>query len=330
MDGISVIICCYNSADRLPQTLAHLASQKFSQKISWEIIVVDNASTDHTSAVARNCWEEQGSPVPLKVVTEPQMGLTNARNRGVTEAKYEILIFCDDDNGLSESYMNIAWEILNTDRNIGALGGNGYSSTLPLWLMDFMNYYALGPQGTHSGEVTYTQGCLYGAGLVIRKSSLKTIKQKEFSSIMSDRIGKSLISAGDTELTFAIRLAGFKLWYDSRLTFEHFIPASRFTVSYFARLVFYIGYSWMALLPYHQRINKLKEKFPSPSWVDMMYILKRLLMSLMMSIFFTVIFKLKHSRRQVVQLIFQSGELYFTLKNFQVYKKPLKFLATIK
>ncbi len=80
--GVSIIICCYNSAHRLPKTLAHLKTQVVSQIIPWEVIVVDNASTDGTDQVAKTQWGELPG-VPFRVVNEPRPGLSNARNLGV-------------------------------------------------------------------------------------------------------------------------------------------------------------------------------------------------------------------------------------------------------
>src|SRR5690348_8092021 len=73
--GISVVICTYNGAERLPQTLAHLAAQEDTGTIAWEVLVVDNASTDDTAEVARRCWPAD-APAPLRVVGEPRMGLS--------------------------------------------------------------------------------------------------------------------------------------------------------------------------------------------------------------------------------------------------------------
>lgn len=51
--GVSIVICCYNSASRLPETLQHIAEQEVAANISWEVIVVDNASTDNTQEIAK-------------------------------------------------------------------------------------------------------------------------------------------------------------------------------------------------------------------------------------------------------------------------------------
>src|SRR5439155_12302864 len=88
--GISVVVCCYNSAQRLPATLGHLAAQEVHEGLDWEIIVVDNASTDETSRAAHAAWPAPptcgGYPgAPLRVVFEPHAGLSNARQRGLDE-----------------------------------------------------------------------------------------------------------------------------------------------------------------------------------------------------------------------------------------------------
>ncbi len=54
--GVSIIICCYNSERRLPETLAHLFTQQVSEDIPWEIIVVNNASSDATSRIAAQAF----------------------------------------------------------------------------------------------------------------------------------------------------------------------------------------------------------------------------------------------------------------------------------
>src|SRR4249919_3030237 len=85
--GISVIICCYNSSDRLAQTLEHLSRQIVPRQLSWEILLVDNASTDDTAEKALAIWNRllPGSQI-LCVLTETNPGQQFARIRGVKEA----------------------------------------------------------------------------------------------------------------------------------------------------------------------------------------------------------------------------------------------------
>jgi len=79
--GVSIVICCHNSARLLPKTLSHLKRQRVPDGLSWEVVIVDNASTDDTGRIARGCWAE-GGPVCLRVIREPRLGLSYARERG--------------------------------------------------------------------------------------------------------------------------------------------------------------------------------------------------------------------------------------------------------
>ena len=69
--GVSVVIPCYNSSKLLPETIAHLARQNVPEHINWEIIIVDNASTDDTAETAAAIWDACKSRVPFKVVEQP-------------------------------------------------------------------------------------------------------------------------------------------------------------------------------------------------------------------------------------------------------------------
>ena len=57
-NGVTIIICCYNSAQLLPPTIKHIAEQKNQDNIDWELTVVNNNSTDDTGQVARQEWDK--------------------------------------------------------------------------------------------------------------------------------------------------------------------------------------------------------------------------------------------------------------------------------
>src|SRR5262245_41018784 len=105
LQGVSVIVCCYNSADRLPETLKHIAMQNVPDSILWEVIIVNNNSTDETEKVAISEWSRYHLSVPFKVVNESKPGLNFARKKGVENAGFSLLLFCDDDNWLDEDYL---------------------------------------------------------------------------------------------------------------------------------------------------------------------------------------------------------------------------------
>jgi glycosyltransferase involved in cell wall biosynthesis len=71
--GISVIVCCYNSEKRLADTLAHLLNQK-TNSFDWEIIIVDNASTDTTNILSQKILSKSLPPGNFKVIVEKKSG----------------------------------------------------------------------------------------------------------------------------------------------------------------------------------------------------------------------------------------------------------------
>ena len=100
---ISVIICTHNPrADYLGRTLDGLRSQELSAG-EWELVLVDNASPEPVAPRFDLGWHPRA-----RVVVEPEMGLTAARLRGISEASAPLLVFVDDDNVLSADYLKRA------------------------------------------------------------------------------------------------------------------------------------------------------------------------------------------------------------------------------
>jgi glycosyltransferase involved in cell wall biosynthesis len=232
--GVSIVVCCYNSAERLPNTLAHLSAQEVPSDLPWEVIVVNNASTDNTVEVAHKHWSKKTS-TPLQAVNESQPGVAHARRKGFAEAKYEIVCFVDDDNWVCPEWISIVSDLMTTHPDVGACGGAGEAVSkmdLPWWFEKFQSHYAVGPQSVNAGDITLTRGYLWGAGLAIRKSAWSQLLNKGYQPLLTDREGASLSAGGDAELCFALRLTGWRLWYEPRLKFKHLLPSNRLQWSY--------------------------------------------------------------------------------------------------
>jgi glycosyltransferase involved in cell wall biosynthesis len=253
--GVSVIICCYNSSSRIGSTLKHLASQEFDKTVDWEIILVDNASTDGTSENARLIWNElnRNRPNRLKVVHESLLGLSHARERGILEANYEFLLFCDDDNWLCPTYIQTVYDLMSTHSSIAALGGCGtalFETDPPDFVHLNPGPYAVGPQSASDGYLSPLH-TLYGAGTSYRKSALAKLKSNGFNFYLSGRLGNKLLNGEDRELNFALTLLGFKSYYSSKLTFIHFIIAERSTAKYYFENLKGNSYSFYILHAYY-------------------------------------------------------------------------------
>lgn len=238
-NGVSVIMCCYNSRSRLQQTLASLAAQEINKNIQWELILVDNNSTDDTVQFATDTWKEMAHHIPLQIVEETKPGLTYARERGAAGALYDIIVFCDDDNWLEKTYIQHAFNRMQANQKIGIAAGQSigvFESEKPAWFDRFGQAYAIGLPLLSSG-IANQRTYLAGAGMVTRKSVLAKLIALSYTPVISDRSGTALISGGDAELCLAVMSLGYDLYYDEKLQFTHFITAPRLEWAYCVRMM---------------------------------------------------------------------------------------------
>jgi glycosyltransferase involved in cell wall biosynthesis len=238
--GVSVVICCHNSAQRLPETLRHLAAQHVSADFPWEVVVIDNASKDDTAQAALDSWPAS-APAILRVVFETQAGLSYARIRGIQEARYPIISFIDDDNWTAADWLTRVSAIFEDHPETGACGGRIEAVceiAPPAWFDALKEQYAVGQQYARSGDITNSKGTLLcGAGLSLRTDAIRKLLDDGFVFMMSGRKGASLMTGEDTELCFALRAAGWRFYYDEELVLRHFIPKARLQWDYAQRLL---------------------------------------------------------------------------------------------
>ena len=139
---ISVIVCTYNRSKILRFCLDTLVNQT-ADKSLFEIIVVNNNSTDNTQSVA----EEYASiHTNFRVVFEARQGLSIARNRGYMEARYEWVSYIDDDAKVSDDYIERAIEIISL-KEPDIFGGPYfpyYVDEKPKWFLDKYETVELG------------------------------------------------------------------------------------------------------------------------------------------------------------------------------------------
>ena len=151
--GVTVVVCCHNSAKRLPATLAHLLRQRVAPEIEWEVLVIDNASTDETEQVARCCWPSD-APARLRIVREETLGLSRARKRGLVEASHEVVCFVDDDNWLCPAWVEVASTLMGAHPDVAMCGGESlavFEEHEPKWFGRYARSFAVGEQGAARG-----------------------------------------------------------------------------------------------------------------------------------------------------------------------------------
>lgn len=227
--GVSVIICCYNSAWIIERTLNALKNQIVRDGLSWEIILVDNNCMDNTVAVAQATMLD--SPIPFSIVAEKKQGLVFARKCGVNKAQYDVLIYCDDDNLLCDSYVETMYDIMSYDTNIGAVGGKGiaeFQKAPDPVVNENLEYYAVGSQMEH-------KDWLFGSGLTLRTKIVNDVYENQQCYLIG-RKGCELLSGDDSELVMSMVLRGYRVVPTDSVYYVHVLKANRLSKEYFERM----------------------------------------------------------------------------------------------
>lgn len=216
----------------LAQTLAGLARQAFPQG-SFEVLVIDNNSSDNTSSVVA---EFAKAHPPPRHIRELKQGLPQARNRAIAEAKGEIIVFTDDDVLIEPDWLAglIAPFTAEVTPRIGVVGGEVvpiFPDGLPSWIAEWHTPLAF---RTDAGPLTSRQSPM-GANLAFRREVFARVG--DFSTGLG-RSGKNLLGGEETELVRRARAAGFGVWFAPDAAVKHQMPASRTTFRYAARHAF--------------------------------------------------------------------------------------------
>lgn len=227
--GISVVICCYNSAWVIRRTLEALKKQRFNTPIPYEVVLVDNRCTDDTVAVAEDTMKD--SKIDFRIVREDNPGLANARRKGIKEVKYEYVIYCDDDNIFCFDYVSTMAELLEMMPDVGAIGGKGiaeFESEPAEIVKNHLECYAVGSQLEH-------KDWLFGAGVALRTALVRDVYDNQKCYLIG-RKGGVLLSGDDSELVMSMVLRGYKVFALDDVWYTHVLKSERLTEDYFHRL----------------------------------------------------------------------------------------------
>jgi glycosyltransferase involved in cell wall biosynthesis len=240
---LSIIICTYNRAALLEKCLDSIMGQESDLK-DYEFIVVDNNSTDNTSALALGFVDK----LPyLKYVIEEKQGLSNARNRGAEEAKGQYLAYIDDDAKLSSSYLLSVKKTINENQP-DILGGPVYpyySSPKPRW---FKDKFEIRKHEETSGFSTICR--VSGGNFIIKREIL-------FSLGMFDPefgiVGNTLKLGEEAKVLDDYRRMTPKdkhrVYYDLDCFIEHYVPEFKMRAGYVLRRHYLSGKTAMILTP---------------------------------------------------------------------------------
>ncbi len=238
---ITVIMCTYNRCQSLAKALGSVAASTLPDSVKWEVVVVDNNSSDQTREVVKDfCCRHPGR---FRYVFEPQQGLAHARNTGIREAQGEILAFTDDDVTVEPTWL----QNLTAHLNDGTWAGTGGRTLLPQpfspppWL-GLEEPYNLGGAVASLFDLGDKPCRLarppYGANMAFQKKMFE--KYGVFRTDL-DRCGRGMLSNGDTEFGRRLLDAGERLRYVPSAVVYHPALEHRVQRSYLLTWYFNFG-----------------------------------------------------------------------------------------
>jgi glycosyltransferase involved in cell wall biosynthesis len=239
----SVIICTRNRVESLRATLDSAAGLDVPEGISAELIVVDNGSTDGTAAAVRSAVLPN---MPVRLISEPQPGLSAARNAGLAAARGDILIFTDDDVRFNARWIECMTRPIIEKRADAVSGGIIlHDSLLRPWMLP-MHRVALGSTEFMDERAP---GAMFGANFALSRSVLDRVPK------FDEELGAGALGAGEETLfAWQLQRAGCRLAgaFDApvahvstlrHLTRESFLRSARSI----GRSLSYIDYHWRHL-----------------------------------------------------------------------------------
>ena len=254
----SVVVCTRNRSDSLMEACSALLALDYPAG-EWELLIVDNASTDGSLELARDL--ERRRPDVVRVVQEPRVGLSAARNTGVRGSRGDVIAFADDDAFPSPLWLRALVDGL---RQSDALVAGGpvepiFDGQLPPWFTDrYLPYLAVWDRGPEAHLLSYNE-YPRGNNMAFRR---EVFERFGWFSHHLGRTGRSLLSCEEIELCLRVERGGGRILYVPEARIRHRTVAARLTPRWLARRFFAQGQSEAILDWQHAGWRGLARSWP--------------------------------------------------------------------
>jgi glucosyl-dolichyl phosphate glucuronosyltransferase len=230
---ISVILCTYNRGQSLSQTLGSIAASAPPETVSWEVLVVDNNSTDDTRSVVEGFCRQY--PGRFRYIFDAVQGKSHALNTGIQSSSAEILAFVDDDVIVDPNWLRNLTASLKENHWAG-VGGQilpeqGFKS--PCWI-PLQDKYALAPLAVFTPDLGAgpLSEAPFGTNMAFRRSMFE--KYGNFRTDLGPKPGSANPQKSeDSEFGHRLLAAGEQLRYEPSAIIYHVIPSDRLRKEYF-------------------------------------------------------------------------------------------------
>lgn len=238
---LSIIICTYNREKYIPQLLESIAREDFPYS-GYEIVFVNNNSPDQT---AQRCRKFQAAhpEINFAYFEEKKQGLSHARNRGIAEARGNILAFIDDDALAHDAYLDNMHKAFQNRPEIFAAGGKIlplYESKRPKWMSRFLEPVMSVIDLGHKQKPFPRNKFPVGANMMFRKTVFEQVGN--FNTELG-RTGKKMLGGEEKDLFYRMRKADMPVFYLPDVTVSHTVPDERLTKAFIRKQALGIGES---------------------------------------------------------------------------------------
>jgi glucosyl-dolichyl phosphate glucuronosyltransferase len=226
---VSIIVPTYNRANMLGLTLESLINQSY-KKQNYEIIVVDNNSTDDTRKLIEERQKKSVLP-PIKYLFEPRQGVHYARNTAFKHAEGEILYYTDDDMIADVALLKEIVKPFGYNSKIAAVTGPvlpKWEQPPPQWILDFCLNSLLSLQDRQEYLIISPYDCgVFSCHQALRRDAF--LKAGGFNP---ENTAGEWIGDGETGLNIKLKALGYWFGYISSSVTYHMIPPQRMTQKY--------------------------------------------------------------------------------------------------
>lgn len=237
---ISVIICSYNRAAYIVDAVQSLFHQTLA-KSEFEVLVVDNNSTDNTASLINDFIKEHPE-LNLRYFNESQQGASFARNKGAEKAVGRLLCFMDDDAIAEKNYLQKIVSFFDQYPQATALGGRiipRYIPHKPSW----MSYHVSSLVGNFDYSSTL---CVFKPGkyplesnMIVKRDAFQTIGG--FNTALPGVKGTLRIGGEGKDFFLRLHANGGTTYYHPEVIVEHVVEVAKLTPEYMYRVASGIG-----------------------------------------------------------------------------------------
>ncbi|HEX3445666.1 MAG TPA: glycosyltransferase [Chthoniobacterales bacterium] len=238
---LSIILCTWNRAESLAVALASIAACVVPPEIEWEVLVVDNNSTDETRAVCESFIQRH--PRRFRYLFEGRQGKSFALNSGIQQATGEILAFTDDDLTVDQDWIAELFRIFQT-HDCAGVGGR----IVPVWTTEKPSWLELDGPYSHAasgGIVRFDHGdsiCELRTAPIGANMAYRRIVFTKYGAFRPDlcRIG-NLLGGEDSEYGRRLLHGRERLLYVPEAIVYHPVEKKRVERRYFESWAFHYG-----------------------------------------------------------------------------------------